>query len=199
MEYSEKDMLDLNEENVKKVFTYCLATPATSKENIKICHFLTAESGAKIPAIKFDRAKMDEMKYSINYMLGQIEKVHKRNVTNMELKDGFSRYTGRDWTNNKTALFCLYYLGVGTNQLPVFAGKEMISEISTQKTLQPTYVLEEHKLRVKFKSFDDINEKLAWCNTLSEREQKIVVCLQAEDALGIDFAIENRYYHRVAY
>ena len=35
MKYKREEMFDLNEENVKNIFKYCMATTRTPKENIR--------------------------------------------------------------------------------------------------------------------------------------------------------------------
>ena len=153
MKYDEKDMLDLNEENVRKVFNYTLATSNTPKDIIGSYSFISTSCNINIPKMNFDKTKLKEMKASINYMLGQFKAVHSNSLS-MGLQDGFQKYDGSTWTNNKFAVFSLYYLGVATTQLPRFEPRpsnpnNLFSPIVNQSSLEPTLSPNDSNFRKK--------------------------------------------------
>ena len=143
MIYKEEEMIDLNEENVKNIFKYCIATTRTPEENILSCSFF-AEKCQKdnIPKVPFDKVRLQEMKKAIDYMLGQLLPVHSKEIV-MSLHEGFRKYTDENWTVNRIALFSLYYLGVAADQLPEFRQspidkKDFVSPINRRSLLKPT-------------------------------------------------------------
>ncbi|MBQ8604559.1 MAG: hypothetical protein IJ410_06935 [Oscillospiraceae bacterium] len=143
MKYKREEMLDLNEENVKKVFGYCIATNQTPKENIHAYTFFSPNCKTNIPKMNFDKVRLAQMKKSINYMLGQLLPVHSRDLI-MPIHGGFRKYTDKNWTVNRMLLFSLYYLGVATSQLPAFeqapdSDQNFISPINRQSSLEPTF------------------------------------------------------------
>ena len=141
MKYKREEMFDLNEENVKNIFKYCMATTRTPKENIRSYTFFSEKSQVNIPKIPFDRVRLQEMKGAISYMLGQLLPVHSKDIL-MPLHAGFRKYTDKNWTVNRMALFSLYYLGVSADQFPEFSPSildkgEFISPIN-RSFLEPT-------------------------------------------------------------
>ena len=128
--YDRSEMLDLNEENVKKVFTYCLATNQTPKNNIRVYSFFSDECKVNVPKIPFDETKLNEMNQTILYLLGQFENLHTKNGL-LFLSDGFKKYDGTTWTTDKMALFSLYYLGVATQNLPRFIPSRIPNQFDT--------------------------------------------------------------------
>ena len=90
----------------------------------------------------FDRVRLQEMQGAISYMLGQLMSVHSKDIL-MTLNEGFRKYTDKNWTENRVALFSLYYLGVSADKLPEFKPSlldkgEFISSINRQASLKPT-------------------------------------------------------------
>ena len=142
MNYKEEEMFDLNEENVKNIFKYCMATTQTPKEHIGSYSFFSEKCQINIQKMPFDKTRLAEMENAINYMLGQLKSVHNKDVL-MPLYEGFKKYNGENWTSNRIALFSLYYLGVASSQLPefevsTFSDKNFISPINRQALLKPT-------------------------------------------------------------
>lgn len=142
MKYKREEMFDLNEENVKNIFKYCMATTRTPKENIRSYTFFSEKCRVNIQKMPFDRVRLQEMKGAINYMLGQLLSVHSKDIL-MPLHAGFRKYTDKNWTVNRMALFSLYYLGVSADILPEFESStfnkdEFISPINRSVFLEPT-------------------------------------------------------------
>ncbi len=163
MKYNKEDMFDLNEENVKNIFKYCMATTRTPKE-LFVTHSVFAENcQTNIQKLPFDKVRLQEMKGAINFMLGQLLVVHfKFRILNPH--EGYIKYTGKNWTENRAALFSLYYLGVATSQLPQFepsSTKEgaFDSPIHTQTSLMPTISPNDEKFE---KWLLSENEKIEW-------------------------------------
>lgn len=141
MKYNKNEMLDLNEENVKQIFTFCMATGETTKADILSCSFLEKGVSATVPNIAFNRKHLTSKADSIIYILGQLEKVHNHSI-DMTLADGFKKYDGTNWTSNKGLLFSLYYLGCASSVLPDFeqsnVRKNIICPLYNMPSLKPT-------------------------------------------------------------
>ena len=142
MEFRKEDMIDLNEQNVQKLFAYCLANDQTDPQNIVKANFFEITEIVNIPTMKFDKIKLFAFSNTISYLLGQLNSVHS-GKSNMIATDGCKKYDGTTWTQNKVALFALYYLGTASASLPQFiyldALKNYASPISDFKDiLKPT-------------------------------------------------------------
>ena len=119
MEFKKEDMIDLNEQNVQQLFFYCLANNTTPSENIVKSNFFEDDSNFNTPVMNFDKAKVSQIAKKVCYMLGQLKALHV-GTANMIATDGFQKYDGTNWTQNKVALFALYYLGDVSAFLPKF-------------------------------------------------------------------------------
>ena len=119
MEFKKEDMIDLNEQNVQRLFAYCLADNATPSENIVKSNFFEDNSNVSIPVMNFDKAKVAQVTNKLLYLMGQLKAVHMRTAT-MIATDGLQKYDGTNWTQNKVTLFALYYLGDISSLLPKF-------------------------------------------------------------------------------
>ncbi len=117
MKFERKDMLDLNEENVKKVFNYCLANKET-KDPFK-AEFLEETQNMKLPNIFMSRQKINEKVWTVIYLLCQFAAIHEHTPL-LHLLDGYRKYDGTNWTENKGTLFMLYYLAASTRAFPLF-------------------------------------------------------------------------------
>ena len=142
MEFRKEDMIDLNEQNVQKLFAYCLANDQTDPQNIVKANFFEITENVNIPTMKFDKIKLFAFSNTISFLLGQLNSVHS-GKSNMIATDGCKKYDGTTWTQNKVALFALYYLGTASASLPQFiyldALKNYASPISDFKDiLKPT-------------------------------------------------------------
>lgn len=163
MKYKREEMFDLNEENVKNIFKYCLASVQTPKELVGSYSFLAENCQTDIPKMHFNKTKLAEMRNAINYMLGQLQSIHNNELV-MYFHEGFRKYTDENWTVNRMALFSLCYLGVATSQLPQFepsSTKEgaFESPIHTQTSLMPTVSPNDKKFE---KWLLSENEKIEW-------------------------------------
>lgn len=119
MEFKKEDMIDLNEQNVQQLFAYCLANNSTPAENIIKSNFFRDSSAPNIPDMTFDTSKVLQVNRKISYILGQLNAFH-IGTANMSATDGFKKYDGTNWTQNKVALFALYYLADASALLPKF-------------------------------------------------------------------------------
>lgn len=139
MKFERKDMLDLTEENVKKVFNYCLATKET-KDPFK-AEFLEETQNMKLPNIFMSKQKIIEKVWVIRYLLCQLAAIHEDKAL-LPLLDGYRKYDGTNWTENKGTLFMLYYLASSTGALPLFMPypekKTYVSPIHGQLHLKAT-------------------------------------------------------------
>ena len=115
MEFKNEDMLDLNEQNIKKIFKTCLATKET-KDPVK-SDFLLEKSKVPMPPPRLPTTLLPVV--AIHYLLGQLHSVHAEHEK-LLLLDGFKKYDGTNWTTDKSTLFMLYYLGTSVGAIPLF-------------------------------------------------------------------------------
>ncbi len=141
MDYRRENMIDLNEENVRNIFNYCLATEETPAEDIISTSFIESDIQTPIPSIQLSRSTVNNNYLKLLYLVGQLENVHKVNFA-FRINDGFKKYDGSYWTQDKTAVFSLYYLSCVTNVLPYFkpspALKTFVSNLDENGLLRPT-------------------------------------------------------------
>ena len=85
-------MIDLNEQNVQRLFACCLADNATPSENIIKSNFFEKDSGVDIPNMSFDKEKLVQQTEAICYLFGQLNSIHK-GQSNMIATDGLKNTT----------------------------------------------------------------------------------------------------------
>ena len=139
MEFRKEDMIDLNEQNVQKLFAYCLANDQTDPQNIVKANFFEITENVNIPTMKFDKTKLLQISRKLSYMLGQLKAFH-IGTASMIITDGFQKYDGTNWTQNKVALFALYYLGTITALLPQFTYYSSLNNFASPLNLNANLV-----------------------------------------------------------
>ena len=110
--------IDLNEGNVQAIFNRCLAT-TSSKERVPVVLFpvIFGYQPEDEILIQFDKEIYLENKKSIEYLYGQLKKVHETGFTHSERRLGMSMgnfrvlYTGNTWTADEGVLLRFLYLG----------------------------------------------------------------------------------------
>lgn len=106
--------IDLNEGNIQTIFNRCLAN-AETKEMATSFLFPVAlgyKQGSEKP-IHFDKDRLLNNKKNIEYLFGQLHRVHNPNGTyKMSIDDYNTTYDNRHWTTDKATLLKLLYLGV---------------------------------------------------------------------------------------
>lgn len=141
MDYYRENMIDLNEENVKSIFSSCIATEQTPEEDIISTSFIESDIQTPIPSIQLSRSCLSGNALTMAYLIGQLENVHKRNLA-FRINDGFKKYDGSYWTQDKMAVFALYYLSTVTMVLPYFKPspslKTFVSFLNENPFLEPT-------------------------------------------------------------
>lgn len=141
MNYHRENMIDLNEENIRSIFSDCIATEQTPVEDIISTNFISSDIQTPIPSIQLSRSRLSENSLTMNYLTGQLDNVHSGKST-FHVNDGFKKYDGSYWTQDKMAVFSLYYLSCVTNVLPYFkaspALKTFVSHLTENPFLQPT-------------------------------------------------------------
>lgn len=133
----------LNEGNVQRLFEKCIATDDT-KETAYATLFPTAlgyASGSE-KMIEFDKETLLKNKKTIEYLFGQLHRVHfPTGNYNMSVDDFNTTYQNTYWTKDKVALLKLLYLGVSssTNFIASFRAATGMSAIapSIKPTLSP--------------------------------------------------------------
>ena len=139
MKFNNDDILDLNEESIKKLFTHCTATKDSNPENVISTNFVEKSSGYTIPDMYFLKDRIKNKSNTILYLLGQLKPVHSLSPI-MSLSDGFYKYDNTIWTKNKMLLFSLYYMGSAADIFPQFgnSSKGLIALLADFPELKPT-------------------------------------------------------------
>ena len=141
MNYYRESMIDLNEENIRNIFSNCIATEQTPVEDIISTTFIESDFQTPIPSIQLSRSCLSENSLTLYYLTGQLDNVHSGKSV-FHVNDGFKKYDGSYWTRDKMAVFSLYYLSCVTNVLPYFkpspALKTYVSHLIENPFLQPT-------------------------------------------------------------
>ncbi len=120
MNFNKDDILDLNEESIKELFTYCVATKNSNPEDVISANFMEKASNTTVPDMYFLKDRIKEKSKSIMYILGQLKSVHSKEPI-IFLNNGFYKYDNTTWTQNKMLLFSLYYMGNAINVFPHFS------------------------------------------------------------------------------
>lgn len=142
MLWNAKEMLDLNEESVKKLIFHCAVEQGASLENTCCVTFVSPACQLPFPPMYFYRHKLEEVKPAVAFLLGQLWVVHLQKDS-FPIGHGFLKYDKTRWTENKYALFSLCYLAVGTGLLPPFEPAEkkenlLDCSLGSQKVLRKT-------------------------------------------------------------
>ena len=142
MIWKSEEMLDLNEESVQNLFSYCVVAQGDSSENTCCVSFISPACQLPFPPVYFYRHKLEEIKNTVAFLLGQLLVVHLRN-DRFPIGYGFLKYDKTRWTENKFALFSLCYLAVGAGLLPPFEPAEkkenmLDCALSSQNVLRKT-------------------------------------------------------------
>ena len=98
--------IDLNEDNVQAIFKRCLATE-DSTETISVSPFpvITGYSAVGNKIVDFDEGKILANKWSLEYLFGQLQIVHKGAFhCKHKIKDFLTDYCGKQWTDDKKPL-----------------------------------------------------------------------------------------------
>ena len=107
--YKREDAIELNRENVLKIYWECLANENTDSEDILSKRFL--KDGQ---AIDFDLNKIRANYEKVRYLYGQLyyRHIYENNPQPLELTYGIATYDGKAWTEDQSELVAFYYLGV---------------------------------------------------------------------------------------
>lgn len=133
----------LNEGTVQHIFDNCIAGADT--QNVAIAALFPTALGYKSgseKAIHFDAEMLLKNKTKIEYLFGQLYRVHHPNGSfKMSVVDFNTIYQNEYWTSDKATLLKLLYLGVSskTNFIYPFTAETSTSMISPQvkPTLSP--------------------------------------------------------------
>ena len=141
MDYHRENMIDLNEENIRSIFSDCIATEQTPVEDIISTNFISSDIQTPIPSIQLSRSRLSENGLTMAYLTGQLDNVHSRKL-DFHVNDGFKKYDGSYWTQDKMAVFSLYYLSCVIGVLPFFKPspslKTFVSFLNENPLLKPT-------------------------------------------------------------
>ncbi len=125
--------MELNEENVLKIYNDCLMKKKLlsflSSDLLSVKVFTRQSCGKDSPEIYFSKSKIQEHKYSIEYLYGQLDNVHK-NMSELLPAAGALRYDEKLWTKNQATLMSFYYLGVANITIMPFVIQPISNNIS---------------------------------------------------------------------
>lgn len=135
--------LALNEGNVQAIFNRCLATEVTKEMSGGILFPPShgyADDAERM--IRFDHELLLKNKKYIEYLYGQLQKVHTLQTGKRITIDDYNMtYDGKHWTRDKSVMLQFLYLGVTKDTLLVspFRAADSTSMISPQvkPTLSP--------------------------------------------------------------
>ena len=134
--------LELNKQNVMKVLFDCKVTENSKKTTYPIS-FYSKKSSRKAPKISFDEEKVINNIGIVQYLLGQLQGVHKRKDP-LTPGEGIINYKGEKWTDDIRALYALYYLGCASASFPAFIDGKNYAETDSISAyynimLKPTF------------------------------------------------------------
>ena len=141
-EIPELQRLELNKQNVMKVLFDCKVTE-NSKKTTPPISFYSNKSARTAPKMSFDEEKLINNIGIIQYLLGQLQGVHKRKDP-LTPGEGFINYKGEKWTDDSRVLYALYYLGCASSSFPHFIDGKKYAETDNISAyynimLKPTY------------------------------------------------------------
>lgn len=201
MEYEKEHMIDLNEENVRYLFRSCIATDQTPAEDVVSVNFVASSIQTPIPAVQLSQTAVKNHYQKIRYITGQLESVHVGNSV-FHVNDGFKKYDGSFWTQNKMAVFSLYYLSSAANVLPYFRPSPKLKTfVSNTREIEPTFspndpnfdAWQDARLKAQqhindlVENFDHaatVEEQIKYYNSLSREDQEILDAKVYERAFG---------------
>ena len=90
--------LELNEDNVRAIFNRCLATKDTPEADEQLSILFKKIMGYEEDSkpIVFSKAKIEQNKKNILYLMGQLDSVH-RGSREVTAKETIFRYDGKQW------------------------------------------------------------------------------------------------------
>ena len=114
-----EDVVDLNEQNVKKFLKYIKARPDDAQNRLGYAYAYIDENNAydKRTLIRYSVDRYLEQKDRIISMLGQLKKVHdleksfSRENCILDFIDLQTKYDGTRWTEDPNTTLFLYWLG----------------------------------------------------------------------------------------
>ena len=144
--------LELNKENVMKVFFDCKVTENSKKSTYPIS-FYSDESSRKAPKMSFDEERLINNLEIIQYLVGQLQGVHKRKDP-LTPGEGIINYKGEKWTDDMRALFALYYLGCASLSFPYFIDGKNSAETNNISAfyalmLKPTFAPSDPNFKIE--------------------------------------------------
>ena len=129
----------LNEGNVQRLFNNCIANASTQEV---VTSFLFPKAfgydGSEKP-IHFDKALLLKNKKSIEYLFGQLHRVHFPTGSYKMTADDFNTtYQGIYWAGSTAALLKLLYLGATVEVLAISPFKADTSTSVLSPSIKPT-------------------------------------------------------------
>ena len=116
--------------------------------------------------MSFDEERLINNLWVIQYLLGQLQGVHKRKDP-LTPGEGIINYKGEKWTDDNRALFALYYLGCASSSFPRFIDGKNNAETDSISAfysvmLKPTFAPSDpnFKLESARKALNNLGVKL---------------------------------------
>lgn len=102
--------LDLNEINVQAIFNRCLARPDSQETTGSVLFWRAFGYEKEDTGVSFDKAKILSNQKNILYLFGQLYMIQTKEDV-FKIPSFCKKYDGNDWTNSKTSILQLLYLG----------------------------------------------------------------------------------------
>lgn len=106
--------LELNEENVQAIFNRCLLKEESKEiERAILFSILLGYSEEKELIVEFDKHTLLKNEKNIRYLYGQLSAVHtsENKLQKLSINDLKTNYAGTIWSNSKSSILELLYLG----------------------------------------------------------------------------------------
>lgn len=120
---SELIPIELNEENVLRIYNDCLMKKKLlsflSSDLLPVRIFTKQSCGKDSPEIYFSRAKIAEYSSAIDYLYGQLYCVHNK-FHHLDTITSQMNYKNKLWTLNESTLTTFFYLGVANETIQPF-------------------------------------------------------------------------------
>ena len=129
--------LELNEANVQAIFHRCLATKDTPEADEQLSILFKKIMGYEEDSkpIVFSKAKIEQNKKNILYLMGQLDSVH-RGSREVTAKETIFRYDGKQWVTDNAIIMELYHIAEAAGGISPFMKKYNVA--NTEPIVTPT-------------------------------------------------------------
>ena len=129
--------LDLSKGIVNVIFKNSLTEKPDQSSPVAFFHLKRYGYAEDSDPVFFDKENLENQKYLIYYILGQLENVHSMKQPILHPVDFFKKYTGEKWTDDNVTVMKLIHLALATGAISQFSAKEDITRTIISR-VQPT-------------------------------------------------------------